>query len=255
MNPRILLLLFAAIGIARFVSASSFEPTTSTLAIAPEPGKWQWFWINRVEEFRTENATLDPEQRYVVFLGDSLTQGFDLDRYFPGAPVLNRGIGSDGVADFPGGTNIWRGITRRMKESVFDCHPSHVFLLIGTNDVGPPTIPMEYWFGNYVYVVERIEEAFPDVRIVVVTCPPTGIPYARRERLNRRVLEWNAILRDYARERGFRLIDLHAMLVGEDGLLPQELSRDGLHFNQIGYERYAGKVREILREDGLIPPE
>ena len=36
-----------------------------------------------------------------------------------------------------------------------------------------------------------------------------------------------------------RVIDLHALLVGPDGLLPADMTGDGLHFNQIGYERWA----------------
>lgn len=220
-------------------------------AEAPEPGRWQWIWINRVAEFREENARLDPGRRTIVFLGDSLTQGFRLESYFPGLPVLNRGIVSDGLADFPAGRNIWRGVTRRLKESVFDCRPSHVFFLIGTNDVGVTDIPLDYWMGVYRYAVGRIQREFPDVVVIPVTCPPSGARYGRHERLNARILEWNTFLRSFAREKKFRFIDLHALLVGEDDLMPEDLSRDGLHFNRTCYERFADEVRRILTEDGV----
>lgn len=236
------------------LSAQSPATTTGTAASispAPVPGKWQNFWIDRVKGFIAENATLDPKTRNIVFLGDSLTQGFKLNVFFPGLAVLNRGIVSDGVCDFPDGRNLYRGVTRRLKECVYDCNPSHLFLLIGTNDVGAAGVPLDYWFGAYKYVVQQTRLKFPDVKIIVVTCPPCGAPYARRDTLNPRIVEWNAIIRDYAAKEGFRLIDLHALLVAKDGQLPPELTSDGLHFNKTGYARWAEAVHAILKQDGI----
>ncbi len=231
-------------------------PTSGTLPAsispAPSPGKWQKFWINRVEEFIEENKSLDPTKRNIVFVGDSLTQGFKLKSFFPGLPALNRGIVSDGMCDFPSGRNIWRGVTRRMDESIFDCNPSHVFFLVGTNDVGVLDVPLEYWLAGYKYVTSRTLKKFPDVKIILVTCPPSGEAYTRNKTLNARILEWNVLVRRFAKDENFRLIDLYALLADKDGMLPPDLTRDGLHFNQTGYERWAGAVRAILREDGLI---
>ncbi len=237
-------------------AARAQTPTSGTLpasiAPAPTPGKWQDFWIDRVKEFIAENQALPAGRKNIVFVGDSLTQGFKLKTAFPDLPVLNRGIVSDGVCDFPGGRNVWRGITRRMKESILDCNPSHVFLLIGTNDVGVASIPLDYWFGAYEYVIAQTRAAFPDVKIILVTCPPSGSPYARRDTLNPRIVEWNAKIRAYAAQQGFRLIDLYALLADENGTLPASLTRDGLHFNQTGYDRWAERVRTVLKEDGVI---
>lgn len=216
------------------------------------PGKWQQFWLDRVNGFIAENATLPAGRRNIVFLGDSLTQGFKLNTFFPGLPVLNRGIVSDGVADFPNGKNPWRGVNQRLKESVFDCNPSHVFFTIGTNDVGSG-IGMDYWFKEYTEVLDKIRAWFPDVKIVIMTCPPSGPPYKRVETLNPKIVEWNTRIREYAKTQNFRVIDLHALLASPEGVLPPDLTRDGLHFNQTGYERWAEKVKEILREDGAMP--
>jgi lysophospholipase L1-like esterase len=38
-------------------------------------------------------------------------------------------------------------------------------------------------------------------------------------------------------------------------MLPAELTRDGLHFKQAGYERWAKEVRKILKEDGVLKEE
>ena len=251
--------LVAAVPAARADDSSAKATTTpaaesipASIAPAPAPGKWQNFWIDRVKEFIAENAALPRDRRNIVFVGDSLTQGFKLKTYFPELPVLNRGIVSDGGCDFPSGRSLYRGVTRRMDESIFNCNPSHVFYLIGTNDVGVTNVPLDYWFGAYKFVIAQTRAKFPDVKIILVTCPPTGQAYARRATLNPRIIEWNDFIRRYAASEGFRLIDLYALLVGKDGLLPGEMTRDGLHFNQIGYDRWAEAVRGILKEDGVI---
>ncbi len=228
------------------------EKLPASIAPAPEPGKWGDFWINRVKEFIAENATLDPKQRNIVFVGDSLTQGFKLKTYFPDLPVLNRGIVSDGGCDFPSGRSLYRGVTRRMDESIFACRPSHLIYLIGTNDVGVTNVPLDYWFGAYKFVIGQARAKFPDLKFILVTCPPTGQAYARHATLNARVLEWNELIRRYAGEEKFRLIDLYKLLADKEGMLPAEMTRDGLHFNQLGYDRWAEAVRTILKEDGVI---
>jgi len=246
------LYLFLLLGIRAGAQSSTTDTLPASVGPAPTPGKWQNFWIERVKLFNEENQKLPPERRNIVFLGDSLTQGFRLENYFKDLPVLNRGIVSDGVADFPSGRNVWRGVTRRMKESIFDCNPSHLFFLIGSNDVGVTDIPLDYWFGAYEYVIDRTRAQFPDVKIILITCPPSGPPYRRVDTLNPRIVEWNQRIREYARKEGYRLIDLYALLASPEGILPASLTRDGLHFKQAGYERWAEKVKEILREDGIL---
>ena len=60
-----------------------------------------------------------------LFLGDSLTDYFDLETYFPGQPVVNSGIAG----------NTTDQILASMKTRVYDYNPSKIFLLIGTNDL------------------------------------------------------------------------------------------------------------------------
>jgi len=237
------------LGSAMAQPAATTEPVARSIGPAPTPGKWENFWIGRVKEFIEENRTLDPKQRYIVFLGDSLTQGFKLKEYFPDLPVLNRGIVSDGGCDFPNGRDLYRGVTRRIEESIFACRPSYLIYLIGTNDVGMTSVPLEYWMGAYKFVIGQTRVRFPETKIVLVTCPPTGKAYAKWATLNPRIEKWNEMIRAYGKEQGFRVIDLYELLVGKDGFLPEEMTRDGLHFNKVGYEKWTQAVKEILKED------
>ena len=230
-------------------------PPQTTETPKPTLNKWQQLWSDRVDLFNAENKELDPNVKNIVFLGDSLTHGYKLSEYYPGLPVLNRGIGADGVANYPEAKTNWRGVTQRLDACIFDCNPSHLIFLIGTNDVGNQDIPIEYWFGAYKYVVEQAEKKVPGIKIILVTTPPTGTSYKRNKTLNPRLMKWNEMIKEYALEKDLRVIDLYSLLVSDGGLMPDEMTRDGLHFNQIGYERWTNSVKEILKEDGLIKKE
>jgi lysophospholipase L1-like esterase len=67
------------------------------------------------------------DQGALVFLGDSITQGWgdNIGGAFPGVKVANRGISGDTT----------RGVLIRLKEDVLDLQPRAVVLLIGTNDL------------------------------------------------------------------------------------------------------------------------
>jgi lysophospholipase L1-like esterase len=229
------------------------EVATQTTEVSkPVLNKWQQIWSDRVDLFNAENKELDPEVKNIVFLGDSLTHGFKVSEYLPDLPVLNRGIGADGVANYPEAKTNYRGVTQRLDACIFECNPSHLFFLIGTNDVGNRTIPIEYWFGAYKYVVEQAEKKVPGIEIILITAPPTGTSYKRNKTLNPRLMKWNEMIKEYALEKDLRVLDLYSLLVSDGGLMPDEMTRDGLHFNHIGYERWTNSIKEILKEDGVI---
>src|SRR5213078_5017270 len=81
------------------------------------------------------NSKLAPpakgEER-VVFMGDSITDGWKLDKYFPGAPYVNRGISGQTTSQ----------MLLRFRADVIDLHPKVVVILAGTNDISGNTGPM-----------------------------------------------------------------------------------------------------------------
>src|SRR5437867_13103011 len=92
-------------------SASCVPPTATTCAATPRPtAPW--------------GRSTPPENR-VVFFGDSITDGWRLNEYFPGKPYVNRGIGGQITGEMLG----------RMKADVIDLKSAAVLILAGTNDI------------------------------------------------------------------------------------------------------------------------
>jgi len=207
----------------------------------PMPEKWIEHYNSRVEQFKAENAALPEGRKNIVFVGDSLTEGFPLEKYFPGRPVLNRGIISDGIGFDE------RGVLGRMDSSIFDCNPKVIFLTIGVNDLPHDWVTVEECIEGYRAIVEQIQERLPEVKLVLQTLAPTGEPYGKRAYLNPRIEEFNQHLLALAREKGLPVIDLHALYRDEKGELPAQYHRgDGLHLTPEAYALWAEKIKGQL---------
>src|SRR5664279_3741154 len=94
---------------------------------------------NQLGRYRLANEELKkrpPEAGRVVFMGDSITDFWRLEEYFPGKPYVNRGIGGQTTPQ----------MLVRMYPDVIELKPAAMVVLAGTNDVarntGPETITM-----------------------------------------------------------------------------------------------------------------
>ncbi len=195
-------------------------------------------WQNRVRAFKEENL----EFQHVVLLGDSITEGFDVAKYFPGRRVLNRGIGADVI-----GNNMPpddpRGVLQRLDNSVFDCAATDLFILIGINDLnsGRSVDSME---AGYRELLKRIREKRPDLRIVVQSVLPTRGEHAKQ---NAPVVEFNERLKKLAPEYRCKYLDLHSLMRDGEGRLKADYTQDGLHLTEPAYLIWREQILKALK--------
>ncbi|MBF5042618.1 hypothetical protein FGE12_09415 [Aggregicoccus sp. 17bor-14] len=190
--------------------------------------EWHAHHDRRLEQFRQENAALSRrEGTQVVFLGDSLTEAFAVQRAFPERCVVNRGINSDHL----GGTQ-GRGLLARISPELLAPAPSDVFVLAGVNDLGDRPDDVEGALARFRDLLQALRASYPDVRLWVQSLLPARAPYAH---LNEPVRQLNARLRPLAAELGATYLDLHDLLSEAHGELDARLSRDGLHLTPRAY--------------------
>lgn len=216
------------------------------------PSAAEKLYSKRVKLFIEENAKLPADKTNIVFVGDSITQGYKLEQYFPGLPVLNRGIGSDVVyANVPG--RYPRGILSRMESSIYDTHPRAMFLLIGTNHMGSKSVDLNEVMTGYKKIIDQTQAKFPGIKIALTTLPPAGTAYAKwgkPEVFNPHMLQFNEMIRAYAKEKNFPLIDLGNLLKDDAGMLKAEYTGDGIHLMPAAYQIWTGEAKKILKEWG-----
>ena len=113
------------------------------------------------------------DTRPVVFFGDSLTQGFELEKYFPGVRVLNRGIVADTLGAEPG----HRGLSKRLDSAVVKPQPAKLFILAGVTDINDGVYSNDELIAVYGKMLEESRERSPQTEIYVQSALPVRGKY------------------------------------------------------------------------------
>jgi len=198
----------------------------------------------------------------VVFMGDSITDFWRLEEYFPGKPYVNRGIGGQTTPQ----------MVVRMYPDVIDLKPAAMVVLAGTNDIARNTGP------STAEMIQQNIMAMADLArqngIKVVLCsvlPVSDYPFLAQQRggaaaqpaaapgrgagrgpaVRMRmtanhpeadILKLNAWMKAYATRINAVYVDYFSAVVDEKGWIKENLASDGLHPNADGYKIMAPLV-------------
>jgi lysophospholipase L1-like esterase len=212
-------------------------------------------WINdfgNLARYRDANAKLNPPapgENRVVFLGDSITDSWDLTKYFPGRPYVNRGISGQTTPQ----------MLIRFRQDVISLQPKVVVLLAGTNDIAGNTGPMtlENIEANYASMAELARAH--GIRIVFSSVTPVNGYGESAQRFfplrsPQKIINLNQWLKDYAARNGDVYLDYFTAMVDDKAMLRRDLSEDGLHPNPAGYKVMAPLAEKAVAQaltDGM----
>jgi len=171
-------------------------------------------------------TTPQPGENRVVFMGDSITQGWKLDESFPGKPYINHGIGGQTSPQ----------MVVRFRQDVIDLKPKAVVILAGINDIAGNTGPMtlEQTGGNIASMAELATAN--GIRVVLCSVLPAfDFTWAPGLTPAPKVVVLNAWMKQYAAENHHVYVDYYSAMSDERGGLPPTLSADGVHPLPAGY--------------------
>lgn len=203
-----------------------------------------WFrsiWNQRRGEWATR---IEADQHALVFLGDSITQGWgdEVGGAFPGVKVANRGISGD----------TSRGVLIRLVDDVLDLEPSGVVLLIGTNDIGLGVAPGVV-ADNVKLILAEFKKHDPEMPIVLCEVFPSS---AAKDRPADKIRELNRLYGELVKGNSqVTLLDTWTLFADPDGDAKIEEFPDLLHPNAVGYAKWAAALRPILDTLGLEETE
>ena len=179
------------------------------------------------------------DQGAVVFLGDSITQGWGtLSSDFPDLKVANRGISGD----------VTRGVLFRLKEDVLDLHPKAVVLLIGTNDLEDGAEP-KLIVANVRAILDRLQSSNPSMPIIVCRVMPSD---ASKHRPADKIEEINILLDEMVKgDPRLVLCDTWSIFADEQGNAKSNEFPDLLHPNAAGYAKWTQALKPIMAKLNL----
>jgi lysophospholipase L1-like esterase len=243
MKSKSILLLLSLVFSCDVFAASKFAipATDEGLPGAGPIRRYQWFQ-NLWEKKRTGwAARVKADQGAVVFLGDSITQGWgdDFRGQFKGVKVANRGISGDTT----------RGVLIRLKEDVLALNPKGIVLLIGTNDLEEKAAP-EVIAGNLKLIIAALKKHNPKMPIILCNTFPSS---ASKRRPANQIKKINQLY--FAAVKGdaqITVLDTWLLFADAKGDAKKAEFPDLLHPNQLGYAKWADALQPLLATHGFV---
>ena len=230
--------------IQAFPADVSIPATDDGLPGAGPIRRYDWFkklWLRK----RTSWAKrVQQDQGALVFLGDSITQGWGdtMGGSFPGVKVANRGISGDTT----------RGVLIRLQGDVLALKPSGVVLLIGTNDLEEKASP-EVIAGNLKLIIAALKKHNPKMPIILCNTFPSS---ASKRRPADQIRKINQLY--FAAVKGdpqITVLDTWLLFANPQGDAKKGEFPDLLHPNKLGYSRWAAALRPLLATHGYLETE
>jgi len=186
---------------------------------------------DNLRRYAEANRTTPPSSgRRVVFHGDSITDGWRLNEYFPGMDFVNRGISGQITGEMLG----------RMQADVIAHKPQAMLILAGTNDIARG-VSVETIQNNLTMIADLCE--FHKIKVILASILPVSDHHkGTNPRFEMTVTRPPAVIRElniwiagFAKRRGFTYLNYFDAMADEGGFLKAELADDGLHPNSAGY--------------------
>ncbi|MDI6453112.1 GDSL-type esterase/lipase family protein [Peloplasma aerotolerans] len=190
---------------------------------------------HKINAFNIQNTFI--EKGGIVFVGDSITQDYNVYEYFHGLNVYNRGIGGDTT----------KGLLSRLHLSIFDLEPKIVVILIGTNDFALLKTTVEEVYMNIELIVKKIKIKLPKTKIILQSVYPvneTLSPMTVLPRKNEIIRKLNDLL---SQIKDVEYVQLFDLLIDEHGQLNKKYTVEGLHINEQGYALITKTLDEYLK--------
>jgi lysophospholipase L1-like esterase len=188
-----------------------------------------WPNLGRYRDANAKTPPPAPGESRVVFMGDSITDGWGKGQapFFPGKPYINRGISGQTTPQ----------MLVRFRPDVIDLKPKLVVTLAGTNDLAGNTGPetLQNIEDNLASMAELAKAN--GIRVVIASVMPV-CDYFKPQTARRppqQIIALNEWIKAYTAKNGFGYLDYYSAMVDSAGMFKKELTYDGLHPNDAGY--------------------
>lgn len=200
-----------------------------------------------VQEFSSRERYLESNRKLasdtiiagrVVFFGMTATELWPVERQFLGYEAINRGVAMQRLA----------GLLLRFRSDVISLRPEWVVIEVSSYNLREPNSLEEL----VEYMADMAELAdYNGIKPILTTLiPPTEgyKPFESDYAVFDSLHVFNNRLRTYAQLKGFALVDIHALLAGEDGAVRVELTDGGIIPNEVGYRVISEAILAVLSE-------
>ena len=195
-------------------------------------------WPN-LARYQADNESINPGSKPVIFMGNSITEGWVnmMPEFFQENNYLGRGISGQTTPQ----------MLLRFRQDVIALQPKVVVILAGTNDIAGNTGPMtlEQIMDNLKGMAELAQANNIQV-ILSSVLPAYEYTWVPDKNPNIQIPKLNAMIKAYCAESGHHYLDYFSAMVGDKNDLRSELTYDGVHPDKAGYQVMVPLVQEAI---------
>lgn len=182
-------------------------------------------FIDEIKAFKKQDSLSMPPKKAILFTGSSSFRLWkNIDSYFPGYAIINRGFGGSSLPD----------MIRYVNDLVFPYDPKQIVIYCGENDFAADTSLYPAQVAERFYqLFDLIRSKYPQVPIAYVSMKPSP----SRKHLMAKYQVANQMIRMFLkRKKKTKFIDVYKAMLQEDGTpMPDIFLEDNLHMNAKGY--------------------
>jgi len=195
------------------------------------------FW-NEIQKFKKEDSINFPGKNKILFTGSSSIRLWtDIDQYFTGYQIINRGFGGSTLED----------LIRYVPDLIYPYDPKQIFLYSGENDLASnDSITPQVVLDRFKTVFSLIREKYKKVQILYISIKPSP----SRRRLMAKIVEANKMIRIFLKKKSHaKFIDIYPKMLKEDGTVLTDIWKpDSLHMTAKGYAIWQKVLEPYLKK-------
>jgi lysophospholipase L1-like esterase len=215
-----------------FLAACNTNSNQEGKPVADQP-----FW-NDIQNFKKQDSVSFPPKNAILLIGSSsFTKWTDVQDYFPGYTIINRGFGGSTLLDQ----------LRYEKDIIFPYHPKQIVIYCGENDLASSdSVTAENVFERFLSLYNDLTIKLPGVSIAFISLKPSP----SRRHLFLKMRKANQLIKDYlSTEKSSVFIDIHQPMLGTNGEpLPEIFLDDSLHMNAKGYAIWKKEMEPYMQK-------
>ena len=232
MKHYLYLLLFFLAACNEIRKEEIHEEETSIPEAPPPP----LFW-NDIQNFKKQDSVSFPPRNAILLIGSSsFTKWTDVQDYFPGYTIINRGFGGSTLLD-----EIFY-----VNDIVFPYQPKQIIIYCGENDLASSDTV------TAAMVADRFKQLFQMIRdkteapIAYISMKPSP----SRRHLIPKMRQGNQLIKDFlATQKNTAFIDVHQKMLDSTGEpMPEIFLDDSLHMNAKGYAIWKKEIELYLQK-------
>lgn len=193
------------------------------------------FW-NEIQAFKKQDKVKPPPANAILFVGSSSFRMWqDVQDYFPGYAIINRGFGGSVLPD----------VIRYVDDIIVPYKPKQVVIYCGDNDLAASdTVTAETVAARFRQLFTMIRAKLPNANITYVAIKPSP----SRLKLMPKAVTANTLIKQFLGSKpktGFA--DVYYPMLGKDNLpMPDLFKSDDLHMTAKGYVIWQKVIQPYL---------